>query len=106
MGSGRFGRRGADTLGCISFPWLDLMLHRYSIVALILLFGTTVNGQPAVLPVQVESAQSRSTKPAETVFDLQALISTPLNARILRTSEEDGIVTEEVMFHSEMDGEK
>jgi len=41
------------------------------------------------------------------VFDFQALLSTPLNARILKPPvEKDGIVTEEVMFHSEMDGEK
>ncbi len=41
------------------------------------------------------------------VFDFQALVSTPLNARILKPPvEKDGIVTEEVIFHSEMDGEK
>jgi hypothetical protein len=34
------------------------------------------------------------------VFDFKALTSTPLNARVLKRSEEDGIVTEEVMFHS------
>jgi dienelactone hydrolase len=40
------------------------------------------------------------------VFDVQALISTPLNARILKSSEREGVITEEVMFHSEQDGEK
>ncbi len=40
----------------------------------------------------------------DAVFDYQALTSTPLNPRVLKSSEKDGIVTEEVMFHSEMDG--
>lgn len=40
------------------------------------------------------------------VFDVPALTSTPLNARVLKSEEEDGIVTEEVMFHSHKDGEK
>jgi hypothetical protein len=40
------------------------------------------------------------------VFDLRKLTSTPLNARVLKRSVEDGIVTEEVMFHSENDGRK
>ena len=38
--------------------------------------------------------------------NVQALASTPLNARVLKTSEKDGIVIEEIMYHSEMDGEK
>jgi dienelactone hydrolase len=42
----------------------------------------------------------------DAVFDVPALTATPLNAKVLKTSEQDGIVTEEVMFHSEMDGEK
>lgn len=46
------------------------------------------------------------TANAGEIYDVPALLSTPLNAKILKTSEEDGIVTEEVMFHSEMDGEK
>ena len=36
--------------------------------------------------------------------DVKALYSTPLNARVLKTTEKDGIVIEEVMYHSEMDG--
>jgi hypothetical protein len=40
------------------------------------------------------------------VFDFKALTSTPLNARVLKRSVEDGIVTEEVMFHSETDGRR
>lgn len=37
--------------------------------------------------------------------DVRALASTPLNARLLKTTEIDGIVIEEIMYHSEMDGE-
>lgn len=40
------------------------------------------------------------------VFDLEKLLATPLNPRTMKSEEKDGIVTEEVMFHSEMDGEK
>lgn len=43
---------------------------------------------------------------ADPVFDVPALIGTPLNAKVLKSSEKDGIITEEVSFHSEMDGEK
>ena len=42
----------------------------------------------------------------ETVFDFKALTATPLNPRVLKSTEKDGIVTEEVMFHSHMDGDK
>ena len=42
----------------------------------------------------------------ETVFDLKAILATPLNPRMLKKSEKDGIVTEEVMFQSEVDGSK
>src|SRR5438067_2393317 len=40
------------------------------------------------------------------VFDVAALLATPLNPRTLETNEKDGVVTEEVMFHSERDGDK
>lgn len=40
------------------------------------------------------------------VFDLDAILAPPLQARTLRSREKDGIVTEEVMFHAEMDGKK
>ncbi|MHB0939582.1 MAG: alpha/beta hydrolase family protein [Armatimonadota bacterium] len=43
---------------------------------------------------------------ADPVFDVPALIGTPLNAKVLKSTEKDGIITEEVTFHSEMDGEK
>ena len=42
----------------------------------------------------------------DAIFDFKALTSTPLNPRVLSTVEKDGIVTEEVRFHSEKDGEK
>ena len=44
--------------------------------------------------------------PADTVFELKAILAPPLQARTLKKSEKDGIVTEEVMFHSENDGGK
>jgi len=40
------------------------------------------------------------------VFDLKAILAPPLNARTTKTSEKDGIVTEEVMFHATKDGDK
>lgn len=40
------------------------------------------------------------------VFDLPKILATPLAARTTKSEEKDGIVTEEVMFHAEMDGEK
>ncbi len=43
---------------------------------------------------------------ADPVFDHQAILAPPLHARVLKTMEKDGIVTEEIMFHSEMDGKK
>ncbi len=42
----------------------------------------------------------------EAIFDVPALVSTPLNAKTLKTSHRDGVVTEEVRFHSETDGDK
>lgn len=42
----------------------------------------------------------------ETVFDVPALISTPLKARMLKRTDKGDIITEEVRFHSEMDGDK
>jgi dienelactone hydrolase len=45
-------------------------------------------------------------KVPETVFDVPAILKTPLNPKMLKKTEKDGIVTEEVMFHSEMDGKK
>ncbi len=43
---------------------------------------------------------------ADPVFDARALRSTPLNPRILASNERGGIITEQVMFHSERDGDK
>jgi dienelactone hydrolase len=40
------------------------------------------------------------------VFDVEALISTPLDAKTLKSTERDGVVTEQVTFHSEQDGDK
>ena len=43
---------------------------------------------------------------ADPIFDVKALSSTPLHPRVLRTVEKNGILTEVVRFHSEMDGRK
>ena len=51
------------------------------------------------------SAPGRAAEP-DLVFDVERLLATPLNPRTMKSEEKDGIVTEEVMFHSEMDGEK
>src|SRR5208337_1354904 len=40
------------------------------------------------------------------VFDVPALLATPLNAKTLKTTQRENIITEEVSFHSEIDGEK
>ncbi len=40
------------------------------------------------------------------LFDVSALIATPLNPRTLKSTERDGVITEEVRFHSEQDGDK
>ena len=40
------------------------------------------------------------------IFDVARLSSTPLNSRVIKSDERDGIVTEEVRFHSETDGDK
>ncbi len=42
----------------------------------------------------------------DAVFDLKAVLAPPLRARVLKTTEKEGIVTEEVRFHSETDGGK
>jgi len=60
-------------------------------VAVLLVLGSTATAQEAF---------------KETVFDVKALTATPLNPKVLKSTEKDGIVTEEVMFHSEMDGDK
>ncbi len=40
----------------------------------------------------------------DVIFDLPVLVATPLYPRVLKSSEHDGIVTEQVQFHSERDG--
>lgn len=48
----------------------------------------------------------KTTLPTDNVFDLKAILAPPLQARTLKKSDKDGIVTEEVMFHAENDGGK
>jgi dienelactone hydrolase len=54
----------------------------------------------------VLGSQGDAKLPPETIFDLKAILAPPLQARVLKQSEKDGIVTEEVMFHAENDGGK
>src|SRR5687767_6938121 len=60
----------------------------------------------AVFTVGGSTPSAAQEAAVDKVFDVPALLDTPLNPQVLKTSEADGIVTEEVMFHSEMDGEK
>jgi len=59
-----------------------------------------VLGGLLAMPILVRAAAP------DPVFDLEQLLATPLNPRTTKSEEKDGIVTEEVMFHSETDGEK
>ncbi|MHB0935447.1 MAG: alpha/beta hydrolase family protein [Armatimonadota bacterium] len=43
---------------------------------------------------------------ADPVYDVKAILATPLNPKTTKKTVTNGIVTEEVTFHSEMDGEK
>jgi dienelactone hydrolase len=65
------------------------MTYRLPIAALLLVF----------------SCHADAAEP-DPVFDFAALTAPPLNARTLKSTPKDGIVTEEVMFHSEKDGAK
>ena len=40
------------------------------------------------------------------IFDVAAITAVPLNPKVLKRSEQEGLVTEEVMFHAEDDGAK
>src|SRR5258708_4679015 len=52
------------------------------------------------------AAQAARAGDKETVLDLKAILAPPLNVRVLKSTETDGIVTEEVMFHATKDGDK
>lgn len=71
------------------------------------------NGMLALLAAQLLLASAlilgcagKPARAADSVFDVKAILATPLNPRTMKKTVKDGIVTEEVMFHSEMDGEK
>src|SRR4051812_7390905 len=51
-------------------------------------------------------APLRGGTPPDPVFDLKALLAPPLEARTLKQTDKDGLVTEEVKFFSEDDGGK
>jgi len=59
------------------------------------------------LTVLLICAGAWAAVPDDPVFpDVRALYSTPLDAQTLKTTEQDGVVIEEVTFHVEMDGDK
>src|SRR5581483_564595 len=68
-------------------------------VAEVLMLPATLRA--AFLAMQLPLAQA-----GDDLFPLKGLLAPPLQARTLKSSEKDGIVTEEVMFHSEKDGDK
>jgi dienelactone hydrolase len=72
-----------------------LMALRWRGLLLPLLLGSSLAGLPTL-----------SAADSDPVFDLPKILATPLEARTTKTEEKDGIVTEEVLFHAEMDGEK
>jgi dienelactone hydrolase len=63
-----------------------------------------MRGLFGLLAILVLASGAIRAPAADAVFNVSALISTPLNPRVLKTTEKDGIITEEVMFHSEVDG--
>ena len=71
---------------------------------------STLRSSLAILSCLLLFAAASSARGEEAfndpVFDVKALATTPLDARVLKRTAEDGIVTEEVMYHSEMDGDK
>lgn len=61
----------------------------------------------ALITATVLVAASLARAVAEdAIFDVPALIATPLHPQTLSRAEHDGLVTEEVRFHSEADGDK
>jgi dienelactone hydrolase len=73
-----------------------MLLNRISFLTL---FSLSIT----LLPCFLSGSAFAQEMPADPVFDVQALIATPLNPRTMKQTEKDGIVTEEVMFHSETD---
>jgi len=61
---------------------------------------------PATLRAAFLAMQLPLAQAGDDLFPLKGLLAPPLQARTLKSSEKDGIVTEEVMFHSEKDGDK
>lgn len=49
---------------------------------------------------------NKPAQAADAVYDVKAILATPLNPETTKKTVQNGIVTEEVKFHSEMDGEK
>jgi dienelactone hydrolase len=63
----------------------------------------TIVALAIVLSTLLSVARGQERDP---VFDVPALLAPPLEPRVLKVTEKDGIVTEEVMFHAGMDGDK
>jgi len=49
---------------------------------------------------------NKPAQAADPVYDVKAILATPLNPETTKKTVTNGIVTEEIKFHSEMDGEK
>jgi hypothetical protein len=52
------------------------------------------------------SGMLSATPPADPVFDLDTILAPPLEVRVLGKAEKGGLVSEEVLYRSEMDGPK
>ena len=59
-----------------------------------------------VIGMIVRAAPAIVAAVADPVFDMPKILAPALEARTMKSEEKDGIVTEEVMFHAETDGEK
>lgn len=59
--------------------------------------------QPCVAVMLTLASVLAAEPPIDPIFDVAALTSTPLEPRVLKRVEQNGLVTEEVQFHSETD---
>jgi dienelactone hydrolase len=82
--------------------WTSLIVF-FTIITGLFRLAAQHNAASSFEPLRLQTSPTPS---GEKVFDIPALLATPLNPRTLKTTIEDGIVTEEVMFHSENDGAK
>ena len=65
-----------------------------------------LSAQLALAAALILGCAHEPAQAADPVYDVKAILATPLNPETTKRTVKDGIVTEEVKFHSEMDGEK